>query len=68
MLSYYLGNQKFEINLHKNGEGEFNYYIVDNFEQNIESKKINNENIIKFKIILNLLGITEDSINPKTLK
>ena len=68
MLSYYLGNQKFEINLHKNGEGEFNYYIIENFEQNIESKKINNENIIKFKIILNLLGISEDSINPNTLK
>ena len=36
-------NQKFEINLHKNGEGEFNYYTIDNFEQNIKSKKINNE-------------------------
>ncbi len=67
MLSYYLGNKKFEINLHKNGKGEFNYYTIDNFEQNIESKKINNENISKFKIILNLLGITEDSINPNTL-
>jgi predicted AlkP superfamily pyrophosphatase or phosphodiesterase len=67
MLSYYLDNQKFEINLHKKGKGEFNYYTIENFEQNIENKKINNENIRNFKIILNLLGISSDSINPKIL-
>ena len=67
MLAYYIGNQKFEINLHKNGEGEFNYYYIDNFEQNLESKKINNEIKNNFKIILNLLGISRESINPEIL-
>ena len=68
MLSYYLDNQKYEINLHKKGKGEFNLYTLNNFEQNIKSKNLTNENIYNFKKILNLLGISKGSINPKVLQ
>ena len=68
MLSYYLDNQKYEINLHKKGKGEFNLYTLNNFEQNIKSKNLNNENIYNFKKVLNLLGISKGSINPKVLQ
>jgi len=67
MLSYYLDNKKYEINLHKEGMGEFNIYEIDNFRQNKIGSNINNKNKNYFKIILSLLGLKKDNINPDIL-
>ena len=65
LVSYYIDNKKYEINIHKKGKAESKLYEINNFEQRLIKDKLTLKELENFHEILDLLGIEEKSINKK---
>jgi predicted AlkP superfamily pyrophosphatase or phosphodiesterase len=65
LVSYYIDNKKYEINIHKEGKGESKLYEINNFEQKLIKEQLTPKELENFYEILDLLGIEKKSINKQ---